>query len=238
MLWSVRLCPRLSQLVSLVPWLLAEVVDRKGRPYLKTDRTHHDGSLCMGRGEVLIRGPSWEPWRGVGPAPCIESGLRVCHGSIDYSGGFVLIGRVGEIPTNIRSCTPIVSHIDTAKSGQQHRQHGGTKLGRNPCQENTSRNDESPPLRRASCVAACRGLSARPWCRWESHPGCIRRARPTLVEIVLKSTRRYVASLGPDSAGIAVILVDPDRVRVVVIQSSPIWATHPRRLGVCLAVTL
>lgn len=35
-----------------------EVVDRKGRPYLKTDRTHHDGSLCMGRGEVLIRGPS------------------------------------------------------------------------------------------------------------------------------------------------------------------------------------
>lgn len=32
--------------------------DARGRPYLWTDRTHDDGTSCIGRGEVLIRGPS------------------------------------------------------------------------------------------------------------------------------------------------------------------------------------
>lgn len=35
-----------------------EVLDRRGQPYLETDRAHHDGTACRGRGEVLLRGPS------------------------------------------------------------------------------------------------------------------------------------------------------------------------------------
>jgi len=36
----------------------AEICDRHGNPYLTSDTSHWDGSVCTGRGEVLIRGPS------------------------------------------------------------------------------------------------------------------------------------------------------------------------------------
>merc|ERR1711935_40781 len=35
-----------------------EALDRNGKPYLNTDKVHHDGSACAGRGEVWIRGPA------------------------------------------------------------------------------------------------------------------------------------------------------------------------------------
>mmetsp|Transcript_148056 Transcript_148056/g.369082 ORF Transcript_148056/g.369082 Transcript_148056/m.369082 type:complete len:770 (-) Transcript_148056:371-2680(-) len=35
----------------------AEVLDRSGKPYLESDREHY-GTPCIGRGEVMIRGPS------------------------------------------------------------------------------------------------------------------------------------------------------------------------------------
>jgi len=35
-----------------------EVKDREDQPYLSTDTRHYDGSPCIGRGEVWIRGPS------------------------------------------------------------------------------------------------------------------------------------------------------------------------------------